>query len=99
MDDPVKNTRSALPPAPLPGMSLIEHLEELRKRIIHSAIYLLTGFVIAYAFHERLYGFVQAPLDHLHIPLNFTHPTDGLTLYLKTSFVGGAILASPLILF
>ena len=59
-------------------MSLIEHLEELRKRIIHSAIYLLTGFVIAYAFHERLYGFVQAPLDRLHIPLNFTHPTDGL---------------------
>jgi sec-independent protein translocase protein TatC len=40
MDDFVKNTRSALNRAELPGMSLIEHLEELRKRIIHSAIYL-----------------------------------------------------------
>jgi sec-independent protein translocase protein TatC len=100
MDDFVKSTRSALTRAELPGMSLIEHLEELRKRIIHSAIYLLTvGFAVAYAFRERLYGFVQEPLDQLHIPLNFTHPTDGLTLYLKTSFVGGAILASPFILF
>jgi sec-independent protein translocase protein TatC len=78
MDDFVKNTRSTLNRAELPGMSLIEHLEELRKRMIHAAIWLAVGF--AYAFHERLYGFVQAPLDQLHIPLNFTHPTDGLTL-------------------
>jgi sec-independent protein translocase protein TatC len=83
----------------LPGMSLLEHLEELRKRIIHCLIYLLVGFVIAYVFRERLYGIVQAPLDQLHIPLNFTHPTDGLMLYLKTAFAGGAILASPFILY
>lgn len=99
MDDLNEKTRSALARAQLPGMSLIEHLEELRKRLIHSAIYLAIGFILAYAFHERLYGFIQAPLDQLHIPLNFTHPTDGLTLYLKTSFVGGAILASPFVLF
>jgi sec-independent protein translocase protein TatC len=99
MDDLVKGARSALSRAELPGMSLIEHLEELRKRVIHSAVYLVIGFAVAYAFHERLYGFIQAPLDQLRIPLNFTHPTDGLTLYLKTSFVGGAILASPFILF
>src|SRR5580698_573596 len=99
MDDLDKGDRYALARAELPGMSLIEHLEELRKRIIHSAVYLVIAFPIAYAFHERLYGFIQAPLDQLRIPLNFTHPTDGLTLYLKTSFVGGAILASPFILF
>ena len=29
--------------ADLPGMSLMEHLEELRKRIVHSAIYLAVG--------------------------------------------------------
>ena len=40
MDDLNKKTRSALTRAELPGMSLIEHLEELRKRLIHSAIYL-----------------------------------------------------------
>ena len=51
--------------AELPGMSLMEHLDELRRRIVHSALYLAVGFVVAYFFHERLYGFVQAPLDRL----------------------------------
>src|SRR5579859_6182693 len=80
--------------AELPGMSLMEHLEELRKRIVHSAIYLACGFVIAYFFHERLYGLVQAPLDRLGIKLNYTHPMDALNLYLQVSLIGGAIIAS-----
>src|ERR1035441_9228093 len=85
--------------ADLPGMSLMEHLDELRKRIVHSAIYLFVGFILAYAFHERLYGFVQAPLDKLHIKLNYTHPMDPLNLYLQVALIGGAILASPFILY
>jgi sec-independent protein translocase protein TatC len=95
---PTRNRRSSTGDDLL-GMSLLEHLEELRKRIIHCLVYLLIGFAVAYIFRERLYGIVQAPLDQLHIPLNFTHPTDGLTLYLKTAFAGGAILASPFILY
>ena len=83
----------------LPGMTLMEHLEELRKRLIRAVIFLLAGFAIAYGFHERLYGIVQKPLDDLHIQLNFTHPTDGLNLYLKTAFLGGAIIAAPFILY
>ena len=85
--------------AELPGMSLMEHLDELRRRIVHSAIYLAIGFAIAYIFHERLYGFVQAPLDRLGIKLNYTHPMDPLNLYLQVSLIGGAILASPFILY
>ena len=100
MADVIDNVRAAVADrAELPGMSLMEHLAELRTRLIHSVVYLVIGFAVAYAFHERLYGYVQAPLDQLHIPLNFTHPTDGLNLYLKTAFVGGAILASPFILY
>jgi len=83
----------------LPGMSLMEHLDELRKRIVRSALFLFVGFAVAYGFHERLYGFVQAPLDNLHIKLNYTHPMDPLNLYLQVSLIGGAILASPFILY
>jgi sec-independent protein translocase protein TatC len=98
--DPIDRVRSAVTDrAELPGMSLMEHLEELRKRLIRSVIFLVIGFAIAYAFHEQLYGIIQKPLDDLHIALNFTHPTDGLNLYLKTAFLGGAILASPFILY
>jgi sec-independent protein translocase protein TatC len=80
-------------------MSLMEHLEELRKRIIHSAAYLAAGFIVAYIFHERLYGFVQEPLGKLGIKLNYTHPMDPLNLYLQVALIGGAILASPFILY
>jgi|SRR6185312_1777097 len=100
MADFVDRARSAVTDrAELPGMSLMEHLAELRKRLIRATIYLLVGFAVAYAFHERLYGYIQQPLTNLHIDLNFTHPTDPLNLYLKTALVGGAILASPFILY
>lgn len=100
MADFVDRARAAVTDrAELPGMSLMEHLAELRTRLLHSAGYLLVGFVVAYVFHERLYGYVQQPLSNLHIALNFTHPTDGLNLYLKVAFLGGAILASPFILY
>jgi sec-independent protein translocase protein TatC len=85
--------------AELPGMTLMEHLDELRKRIVNSAIFLALGFVVAYIFHERLYGIVQAPLDNLHIKLNYTHPMDPLNLYLQVALIGGAILSSPFILY
>jgi sec-independent protein translocase protein TatC len=99
-DDAIKRARAAVTQrADLPGMSLMEHLDELRKRIVHSAIYLAVGFFVAYAFHEKLYGFVQAPLDNLHIKLNYTHPMDPLNLYLQVAFIGGAILAAPFILY
>jgi sec-independent protein translocase protein TatC len=100
MADLVDRARAAVTDrAELPGMSLMEHLDELRKRLIRAVIFLLIGFAVAYIFHERLYGIVQHPMDVLNLQLNFTHPTDGLNLYLKTSLVGGAILASPFILY
>jgi len=100
MADLVDTVRSAVTDrAELPGMSLMEHLAELRKRLIRSVIYLMGGFAVAWIFRERLYGFVQQPLTNLHIALNYTHPTDPINLYIKTALVGGAILASPFILY
>ena len=100
MADLVDGLRTAVTDrAELPGMSLMEHLAELRKRLIHSVVYLLVGVVVAYIFHERLYGYhSEAPRRPPH-PVNITHPTDALNLYLKTAFLGGAILASPFILY
>jgi sec-independent protein translocase protein TatC len=85
--------------AELPGMSLMEHLEELRKRIVHSALYLAVGFFVAFYFHDRLYGLVQAPINKLNLKLNMTHPMDGMNLTMQVALIGGAILAAPFILY
>ncbi len=85
--------------AELPGMSLMEHLEELRKRIVHSAIYLAAGFVVAWIFRDRIVGLFQAPLVRIHKTLMFTHPMDALNLDLQAAMTAGAILVSPLILY
>jgi sec-independent protein translocase protein TatC len=85
--------------AELPGMSLMEHLDELRKRIVRSAIFLAVGFAAVWSFHDRFVGYIQAPLKAIGKSLVMTHPMDALNLDLKVSMVGGAILASPFILY
>ena len=85
--------------AELPGMSLMEHLEELRKRIVHSAIYLAAGFFACWFFRERIVQFFQAPLSKLSIKLSYTHPMDPLNFDLQVALLGGAIIASPFILY
>ena len=85
--------------AELPGMSLMEHLDELRKRIVHSALYLAGGFVVAWIFKDWLLHLLQGPLLKIGKSLVFTHPMDALNLYLQVALLAGAIIASPFILF
>ena len=106
MDDLVDRARIAVTErAELPGMSLIEHLEELRRRIVTSAIYLVAGFFIAYFFRERIFGFMQAPIivalrkHHQDTQLVYQNPVDAFNMYIKLSLIGGVIIASPFILY
>ncbi|HLJ77301.1 MAG TPA: twin-arginine translocase subunit TatC [Acidobacteriaceae bacterium] len=91
--------------AELPGMSLLEHLQELRRRIIHSALYLFGGFCVAWYFHDQIYGYMERPVktallrNHMNPQLNYLNPVDGFNMYLKISFMAGCILASPFVLY
>lgn len=105
-DDLVERARTAVSErAELPGMSLIEHLEELRRRLIHSAVYLVIAFFVAYGFRERIADVMQRPLTvaltrhGLPPKLVYLNPVDPFNFFLKLSFIGGAILASPFILY
>jgi sec-independent protein translocase protein TatC len=104
--DVIDRARSAVSErAELPGMSLIEHLEELRRRLIHSAVYLVIGFCAAYYFHDRIATVMQEPLTTalqrhgLPPKLVYLNPVDPFNFFLKLSFIGGALLASPFILY
>jgi sec-independent protein translocase protein TatC len=85
--------------AELPGMSLMEHLTELRKRLLHSVAWVAVGVVIAYIFHVRLIEYIQRPLVNIGLKMTMTHPTDALNFLIKTSVVVGIIIASPFVLY
>lgn len=106
MVDIVDRARSAVNErAELPGMSLLEHLEELRRRLIHSAVYLIVSFFVAYAFRQKIYAFMEQPIvtalnqHHLDPHLVYLNPVDPFNFFIKISLVAGAILASPFILY
>ncbi len=91
--------------AELPGMTLLEHLEELRKRIMWSAVSLVPAFFIAWHFRNLTFDLIQRPIvkvlrkHHLEEQLVVTNPVDAFNLYLKIALVGGIFLAAPFILY
>src|SRR5271163_170627 len=106
MDDILDRARSSVTQrAELPGMSLLEHLEELRRRLIHSVVYIIVAFCVAYAFHEKIYSLMQKPITYalqkhnLPTQLIIHNPIDGFNLYLKISFMAGCIIAAPFVLY
>ncbi|MBZ5565795.1 MAG: twin-arginine translocase subunit TatC [Acidobacteriia bacterium] len=85
-------------------MSFLEHLEELRQRLLRSVIALFVGFGVCFYFSDQIYGFLAKPMtDTLHalgLPekLAYFNPTDPFNLYIKLSIVAGLFLASPYVL-
>jgi sec-independent protein translocase protein TatC len=82
-------------------MSFLEHLDELRKRIIYVAVSIFVGFVIAFFFIQQLFDFVMKPLqaglpagDHLV----YTEPTEAFVLYLEIAAIAGLVIALPLVM-
>ena len=86
-------------------MSFLDHLEELRKRIIYSLIAVAVGFFACWGYAERIFGIMQRPImDALHrngMPekLVYLNPTEPFNLYLKIGALAGLFVASPVVLF
>jgi sec-independent protein translocase protein TatC len=83
-------------------MSFLEHLEELRKRLMISMIAIGGGFLLCWHYAERIFGFIQLPLTEF-LPagdkkLAYTKLTEPFFLYMKVAFFAGIFLASPIII-
>lgn len=86
-------------------MALADHLRELRNRMLISIAAIVAGIVVAYVFWEPIYDFLRAPYCHVG-----ERPADECNLYalgifdqfqirLRVSFIGGALLSSPVWIF
>ena len=82
----------------------ISHLTELRKRLIHSFIFLILFFIVCYFFAENLYGFLVEPYskavkdDDIERRLIFTALQETFLTYLKVSFFAAFFITCPFIL-
>jgi sec-independent protein translocase protein TatC len=84
------------------GMGLLEHLDELRTRLIRCAVAIGAGMLVAFAFIERVVGFVLAPARHAlpaGVTLIYTLPGEAFGLYIEVAMIAGALLAAPYLMY
>jgi len=89
------------PDRELPKMSFLDHLEELRKRLLVSLIAVFAGFLLCWNFADRIFGKIQEPLTHFLPPgdkLAYTRLTAPFFMYMKVAFFAALFLAAPVIL-
>ncbi len=89
----------------MPTMGFLDHLEELRKRIVYSIMSVAVGAVACWYYREQIYGVMQRPImDALRAngmpeKLVYLNPTEPFNLYLKIAALGGLFLTSPFVLY
>jgi len=81
-------------------MGFLEHLDELRRRLIRALIALAAGMAVAFAFLDRIAEFVLGPTLRA-LPegtkLVTTRPGEGIAFYFDLALIGGVVLAAPFI--
>src|ERR1700751_4666815 len=89
----------------MPTMGFLDHLEELRKRIIYSIVAVAVGFFACWGYRERIYAIMQRPImdalkaNGLSEKLVYLNPTEPFNLYLKIAALAGLFLTSPFVLY
>src|SRR5215470_15508405 len=83
-------------------MSFLEHLDELRKRIVNSCIAIAVGVVLTFAFIDKIFNFLLAPTRKALPPgvkLIYTQPGEAFSLYVTVALIAGVVVAAPFIMF
>ena len=80
-------------------MSFLEHLEELRKRIIYSVYAILAGCAVSFFFAAKLTVYLQHYLTANGGKLIYTELTGGFMFYFKVGGLAGLILAAPVVFY
>ncbi len=82
-------------------MSFLEHLDELRTRLLHAIIGVGVGCIVSFIYLDEVFAFVTKPMREMLPPgdhLTQTEPTEFFMMYLKVGVLVGLIIASPWVL-
>ena len=93
---------AASPPGDLERMSLLDHLDELRRRILYSLVTLVVAFGVCWTWVQEIYVFLEQPIRPwlpAGTKLSYLGPADPLMLYIKVALLAGVFLAAPVILY
>lgn len=87
---------------PFKPMTLLEHLEELRRRLFHCALAVALAFCFTYYFHAEIFQWLSAPLAQ-YLPeggrLVFLKLQEPFTLYLKVAAVAAIFFSAPYLIY
>jgi sec-independent protein translocase protein TatC len=83
-------------------MSFLEHLDELRKRIVQSCLGVAVGILLSFAFINQIVNFLLTPTWRV-LPAGsrmiYTQPGEAFGLYIQVSLIMGVVLAAPWIMY
>src|SRR5207244_8013307 len=79
-------------------MSFMEHLGELRVRIVRSLYALLAGSVPGLYFSQQIVDWLARPVTSLNYSLVFTSPAEALWVQMKVGLIVGVFISAPAIL-
>jgi sec-independent protein translocase protein TatC len=83
-------------------MSFLEHLDELRKRIVRACLAIGGGVIVGFFFIQKIFDFLLAPAKAALPPgatLIYTQPGEAFNLYITVSLIAGATIAAPFIMY
>ncbi|MFY9979582.1 MAG: twin-arginine translocase subunit TatC [Candidatus Sulfotelmatobacter sp.] len=92
-------------PDPMPTMGFLDHLEELRRRLVYSIAAVAVGFFACWWKVEWIYDLMQRPIlevlraNGLSDKLVYLNPTEPFNLYLKIAALAGLFVTSPFVLY
>jgi len=101
LDDPEPDWDDHEPESSEAGkMSFLDHLDELRRRIIYSLIGVGIGFGVGFYFINDLFAFIMVPMQQMlqnGQTLIYTDPSEAFLLQFKIALMAGVILAAPIV--
>jgi sec-independent protein translocase protein TatC len=89
----------------MPTMGFLDHLEELRTRLVYSIAAVAVGFFACWWKVEKIYEVMQRPImkalrdNGMSEKLVYLNPTEPFNLYLKIAALAGLFLTSPFVLY